>query len=83
MSDEQVSETIDDIREFAHIVEPKQKLMVINRDPDDNKFLECSLEGGAEYIVSGDKDLLDLKTYQGIYILSPAAFLAILSSDRT
>lgn len=44
-------------------------------DPDDDKFLECALELGAEYIVSGDSDLLELQSYMGMPILSPRAFL--------
>ena len=44
-------------------------------DPDDDKFLECALELGAEYIVSGDSDLLELHSYMGMPILSPRAFL--------
>ena len=44
-------------------------------DPDDDKFLECALELGAEYIVSGDSDLLELHSYMGMPILSSRAFL--------
>jgi predicted nucleic acid-binding protein len=46
---------------------------VINecRDPKDDKFLELAVSGDADYIVSGDKDLLELNPFQGIRILSP------------
>jgi len=40
------------------------------RDPDDNHVLACALAARAEIVVSGDKDLRDLVTYQGISILS-------------
>ncbi len=46
------------------------------RDEDDNRFLELALAAGAKYLVTGDKDLLDLDPYQGIRILTPATFLA-------
>lgn len=49
-----------------------------SRDPEDNKFLACAVEGRADYLVSGDKDLTDLKSYQDIPIVSPAAFLEIM-----
>jgi len=45
------------------------------RDPKDNKFLELAVSGNAKYIISGDKDLLDIKQYKEIEILSPSQFL--------
>jgi putative PIN family toxin of toxin-antitoxin system len=47
----------------------------VARDEDDNRVLETTVIGGCGYIVSGDKDLLVLKSYEGIQILAPAAFL--------
>jgi predicted nucleic acid-binding protein len=44
-------------------------------DPDDDKFFECALELGAECVVSGDSDLLELGSFMGIPILTPRAFL--------
>lgn len=45
------------------------------RDPKDDKFLELAVSGRATYIVTGDTDLLALHPFQGIQIVSPAAFL--------
>ena len=42
-----------------------------------NKFLELAVSGMAQYIITGDNDLLILNTYQGIPIITPAEFLAI------
>ncbi len=50
------------------------------RDPDDNKFIECAVSAKAVYIVSGDKDLLDLKAYQDIKILTASEFLELQQS---
>ena len=47
-------------------------------DADDNKFLELAVSGNASYIITGDKDLLILNTYQGIAIITPANFLSIV-----
>ena len=44
----------------------------ISDDPADNKILVCSLEREAEYIISGDHHLKDLKIFQGIKIVDPA-----------
>lgn len=58
------------------------KLAVINvssdihicRDPDDDKFISCAVDGKCIYIVSGDNDLLELKGYEGIEIITVARF---------
>ena len=63
------------ITKQAHKVVPSKRLKIITADPDDNIFLECALEVGANYIVSGDKHLLDLGEYEGIKILTPKGFL--------
>lgn len=47
----------------------------VSRDPNDDKFLACAVEGDAHYLVSSDKDLLDLKSYRGVAIVSPGQFL--------
>ena len=49
-------------------------------DPADDLVLACALEGHADVIVSGDHHLLDLKSYQGIDIVSPAEFLKMLEN---
>lgn len=48
------------------------------RDPKDRMILACAVGGNADFIVSGDKDLLVLKTYQGIQIVTPSGFLDIV-----
>lgn len=45
-----------------------------SRDPDDDKFIECALDAKALYIVSGDNDLLVLKEYGGVRIVTAKAF---------
>lgn len=45
-------------------------------DSDDNKFLELAVSGMAQYLITGDNDLLIIDTYQGIPIITPAEFLA-------
>lgn len=45
-------------------------------DPKDDKFLEAAVNGSADAIVSGDKDLLVLHPFAGIAIVSPAAYLS-------
>lgn len=46
----------------------------ISRDPDDDKFIECAVDAKALYIVSGDKDLLDISEYKDIQIITAKEF---------
>jgi len=82
MSQEEKIEFIEELLEIAFVVSGKKEIQVIQADPDDNKFVTAAIEGFADYIVSGDHHLLDLKTYEGITILSPNDFLAILKKDE-
>lgn len=59
----------------VHPVVPSERLTVVERDPDDNRVLECAVTGQADAIITGDDDLLALKTFRGIPTLSPARFL--------
>ena len=52
-----------------------------SRDPDDNKFLDCAVAGSADYIVSGDADLLSLREVQGIPIVDAPTFWQALAVD--
>jgi len=47
----------------------------VSRDADDDKFLALAVTGEADAIISGDRDLRELGTYEGIPILTPAQFL--------
>src|SRR5438093_338492 len=75
---DRIDAVIADLRRSATFIIPVEALNVVTQDPDDNKILECAVAGGADYIISGDTHLLDLKEYQGIQILPPAAFLMVL-----
>ncbi len=55
------------------IIEPITHIEIC-RDPDDNKFLECARDSHALYIVSGDKDLLVIKEYENIQIITAKDF---------
>jgi putative PIN family toxin of toxin-antitoxin system len=75
---EDVAEARRRLQANAINVAPIVKLEVIKEDPADNRILECALSAGSEYIVSGDKDLLRLKRYETISIVTVADFLALM-----
>jgi uncharacterized protein len=47
------------------------------RDPKDDKFLELAVNGNADWIITGDKDLLELSPFQSTLILTPSAALVL------
>ena len=55
---------------LAHLVRPGSIPPVILNDPDDDMVLACALAANAEMIISGDLHLRDLKTYQGIPVVT-------------
>ena len=71
--------------QFLHLIQSKSRFIkttsqiTICRDPDDNKFLELAIDSNAKFLVTGDRDLLVLKSqpdYQHI-IVSPRDFIEI------
>jgi putative PIN family toxin of toxin-antitoxin system len=79
MSVELIEEAVGIVREAARLVKPAVRLDVIKEDPPDNRILECAVTGGADYIVTGDKDLLRLRKYDAIRIFKVSEFLDLLS----
>ena len=65
----------------ATVIEPSETLHVIERDPDDDRVLECAVSGKADVIISGDRDLLDLHNYQGIPVMRVREFLNSIDAD--
>lgn len=60
----------------ALLIQPNQRCKY-SRDKDDDKFLDCSVSGGAQYLVSGDDDLLSLKRVVDVEIMTPTVFLKL------
>jgi len=75
------SKIFDRVIDDSTIVFPKRKIDVINEDLDDNKILECAVEGKADYIITQDNHLLKLKEFESIEIMKPGDFLEILEKD--
>ena len=60
---------------FVDTVRVRRRLAVVQRDPEDDRFLECAVAGRAKYIVTGDRDLRELESYRGAVILTVGEFL--------
>ncbi len=77
----QIHYSIELLKEFIKITPGVMEVDVVKTDPDDNKILACAVEAHANFIVSGDHHLTDLKQYQTIQIVSPAAFLKLMEEQ--
>ena len=71
----------DIVLEKSILVIPKRKVNVVKDDSDDNKFVEAALEGKADYIVTQDRHLLNIKEFESIKMVTPKEFLRILKTD--
>lgn len=69
-----------ELEAISDTVYPDKSIKVVKDDPDDDLFIECALAADADYIVSGDKHLLDLKRYGNIKIVNAAEFIELVSS---
>jgi uncharacterized protein len=65
----------EEILPFFEITEIDNKIGRICRDPDDDKFIACAVSASADFIVSGDKDLLDIGKYKSVGIIDASKFL--------
>lgn len=81
-SEDFIQEQINLIKGYSEIVEGTEKVDVVKDDPDDNIIIECAMTANAEFIVSGDRHLLNLKEYAGIKIITPKEFIDILNSNE-
>lgn len=77
-SREELKTLMDEYIRFATMTPGRKMVRVVKEDPDDDRYLECAVEGKADFIVSGDRHLKDLKTFQGIPIVDPGTFLKSL-----
>jgi uncharacterized protein len=68
----------EDIVVLSDLVAGERQFEGASNDPDDDKYIGAAIEGRAGFVVAGDSDLLDLKEYDGIRIVSPRVFLNLL-----
>lgn len=74
LTEEFIEAVMDEINSLFDVVFPRQTIVLIEKDPDDNRVLECALEYKADAIISGDEHL-GLAVFQDIPILTPAQYL--------
>ena len=79
-SEEKIKQIDQKLNKSFIVVYPKKSTNVL-RDDDDNRVLEAAVEGKCDYIVTGDKELLDLGSFKGIKIVAADKFLYIFKKN--
>lgn len=69
---------VRELEAVSDLVFPSRKIAAVKADPYDNLILECAVKARVDYVVSGDNHLLELRSFEGIPILSPAQFLKMV-----
>lgn len=76
-----VADFVRRVRQSAKLVDPDERLSIIEDDPDDDMVLECAVEAKAHLIVSADHHLLDLHEFRGIGVCHPRDLKNIFRHD--
>ena len=77
----QVDQVTKRLFDVCDIVIPTVHLNVIKDDPDDNKIIECAVSGNVDYIVFGDKHLLNIQRYHSIPLIRTKEVLALINTQ--
>ena len=80
LTEQDIETTLQLLRRYGLNTPAELRIEAIIEDPEDDKFIVAAIEGGADYIVSDDRHLKALNSYQEIKIVSPSEFIQILGS---
>ena len=79
---EDIQEYQDEIRTFAKLVAPDERLDVVKADPTDNPILECAVAAGSDTVITGDGHLLEIGNFRDIKIQRVSDFLQNMPIER-
>jgi len=82
LSAQLIQTVVSEYASIARWIEPSQHFNVVVDDPSDNQFIDCAVAAKADYLITGDKHLLNLGTFKMVKIVSVDNFIAILSSGE-
>lgn len=78
--DAYITDAVRTVGYCSELVKPITSINVLS-DDQDNRILECAIEGKADFIASGDRHLVDLKAHENIEIVKPKDLLIILGEE--
>jgi len=81
LNEDTINTALSLILEIADIVLPEKEFNVLP-DPDDNRFLECAVEGRADFLVTGNRKHFPFSEFYEVKIVSPSELIKILRQDE-
>ena len=81
LTEKNIRDVVERLRKYSVNTPGEISLAAVIDDPSDNKFLAAAVEAEADCIVSGDRHLKALSSYQEIRIISPGEFIQMLDSE--
>lgn len=75
---EDVQQFLDGLARSAQFFRDAPQVPAVTRDPSDDQVIACAVAARADYLVTGDDDMLVLAEHKGIRILTPRQFLDLL-----
>lgn len=72
--DPEVHDMIESYLSHVQFVRPTTRISVVETDHEDDKFIEAAYEAQCDYIVTSDRDLLNLGSYENTQIVTPGKF---------
>jgi putative PIN family toxin of toxin-antitoxin system len=79
LTNSEVENTILHVLKVATITPGAEIASGVSQDPADDMVLSCAVEGQADFIISGDHDLIRLESYEGVRIVTPSTFLQLIA----
>ena len=72
LSPEQAFQVLEELHAICEVINLFMQIHIVSADPDDNLVLACALEAKADLLVSGDRHLLEIGTFEGVQVVPPA-----------
>jgi putative PIN family toxin of toxin-antitoxin system len=82
LNKKEIEDYIKIIESYSIKIILRNEIEEICRDKDDDKILQCSLEGNVDFIITGDDDLLVLEKYNDIRIVKPKEYLDLFTKNQ-
>jgi uncharacterized protein len=78
ITNSEVNRFLSSLTKISKIIQDKPRFKIIIEDPDDDVILNAAYNGKADYIITGDKDLLTWKKFKNTKILNVPELLEVL-----
>src|SRR3990172_6078253 len=80
LDQDEITSSLEPISEaLSKVIEHSIKVKDVCRDADDDNIIACAVAAKADYLVTGDSDLLDFKSYEDVKIITPRGFEALFA----